>query len=354
MAESEFEYSEHPHRRYNPLRGEWILCSPHRAKRPWQGATEEIPPDTRPEYDPNDYLGPGNFRSGGKAQNPNYADTFVFDNDFMALLPDTPDGSVGEIDKGDLFVARAVKGRCRVVCFSPKLNLTIPEMEREDVVKVVHAWTEEFLRLEKEPYINYVQIFENKGEMMGCSNPHPHGQIWSSGFIPAEVEKELENLKAYEEKHEVGMLEKYVQDELTKKERIVCQNDSFLCVVPFWALWPFETMVISKEKVASLAEMSERMKEDLADIYQRITCRYDNLFKTSFPYSMGLKQRPTDGNSHPYSHFYMSFYPPLLRSATVKKFMVGFELLCEGQRDLTAEQAAERLRNLDEVHYRKK
>jgi len=227
-------------------------------------------------------------------------------------------------------------------------------MERDDVVKVVHAWTDEFLRLAKEPYINYIQIFENKGEMMGCSNPHPHGQIWSSGFIPAEAKKELENLKAYEEKHGVGMLEKYVQDELLEKERIVCQNGSFLCVVPFWALWPFETMVISKEKVASLAEMSDGMKEDLADIYQRITCRYDNLFKTSFPYSMGLRQCPPDGISHPYSHFYMVFYPPLLRSATVKKFMVGFELLCEGQRDLTAEQAAERLRNLDEVHYRKK
>mmetsp|Transcript_11007 Transcript_11007/g.33752 ORF Transcript_11007/g.33752 Transcript_11007/m.33752 type:complete len:355 (-) Transcript_11007:732-1796(-) len=352
MAEKTFDYAEHPHRRYNPLKGCWVFCSPHRAKRPWQGGEEKPAPDTRPEYDPDDYLGPGNSRAGGKAKNPDYKDTFVFDNDFMALLPDTPEGSVGDVANGDLFVAQAVKGRCRVICFSPKLNITIAEMDHSSVRKVIDAMTDEYNFLADEPYINHVQIFENRGETMGCSNPHPHGQIWSSNFIPEDPTREFANMEAYEEKYGVGLLEKYVEQEMKNKERLIFHNDSFICVVPFWALWPFESMVISKTKVGSLAEMDDKMKDDLADMYRRITCRYDNLFKCSFPYSMGLRQAPTDGQKRSYCHFYMIFLPPLLRSATVRKFMVGFELLCEGQRDLTAEQAAARLRDLPEIHFR--
>lgn len=350
-----FDYSEHPHRRFNPLSGRWVLCSPHRAKRPWQGAVEDTPPDNRPEYDPKDFLGPGNFRVNGTKQNPKYEHTFVFDNDFMALLPDTPAGTVGDVEKGDLLVARSVTGRCRVVCFHPALNRTIAEMNSKEIRHVVDAWCAEYAELAKAPYISHVQIFENKGSMMGCSNPHPHGQIWASGFVPDEPRTALENLEKYHKKKGTHMLEDYAKLESESKIRIVCENDSFLAVVPFWAVWPFEVMVFTRTRVPSLSNFDDKLKDDLADIYRRVTCRYDNLFTTLFPYSMGIHQAPTDGeidpSEHPYAHFRMYFYPPLLRSATVRKFMVGFELLGEAQRDLTAEQAAARLQVLPEVHY---
>jgi len=329
--------------------------------------------NTRPEYDPKDYLGPGNTRSGGQV-NPKYTDTFVFDNDFMALLPDTPAQSMGDLDllnyhngtagniasdqpsaEDSLFVAKTVRGRCRVVCFSPKLNVTVAEMDVASLRKVVDAWTEEYKFLGGLPYIGYVQIFENKGAMNGCSNAHPHGQIWATEYIPEFPQRELANLKNYYLKNKRHMLEDYVKMEMEKKERIVCENDSFLCLVPFWAVWPFESMVIAKKRVPSLLQFDDKLKNDLADMYRQITCRYDNLFKCEFPYSMGLHQASTlDGidKADEYAHFWMSFHPPLLRSATVRKFMVGFELLCEAQRDLTAEQAAERLAALPEVHYR--
>eukprot|EP00177_Eucheuma_denticulatum_P005555 GFKZ01010098.1.p1 GENE.GFKZ01010098.1~~GFKZ01010098.1.p1 ORF type:complete len:364 (-),score=29.52 GFKZ01010098.1:1011-2102(-) len=353
-----FDYNEHPHRRYNPLSGRWVLCSPHRAKRPWQGSVEERPSDDRPEYDPKDYLGPGNFRVNGTIQNPVYDTTFVFDNDFMALLPDTPTGSVGSVEANDLLVAKAVKGKCRVVCFSPKLNLTVAEMTVDEIKHVIDAWVDEYASLAKLDYIGHVQIFENKGEMMGCSNQHPHGQIWASEFVPEEPRTVLTNLEKYHAAKGTHLLEDYVQLELAEKVRIVCQNNSFLAVVPFWAVWPFEVLVMSKTRVPCLLNFSSEMKADLADIYRRVAARYDNLFTTLFPYSMGIHQAPTENGTdpaaHPYAHFHMHFYPPLLRSATVRKFMVGFEMLGEAQRDLTAEQAAARLAACSEEHYNKR
>lgn len=350
-----FDYTEHPHRRYNPLTARWVLCSPHRAKRPWQGAVEDKPVDTRPEYDQKDFLGPGNFRVNGSVQNPVYDTTFVFDNDFQALLSETPAGEVGDVEKNDLLVAKAVRGKCRVVCFSPKLNKTVAEMDVGELRHVVDAWVDEYESLRKLAFVNHVQIFENKGQMMGCSNPHPHGQIWSSEFVPEEPCTELANLEKYHNAKGTHMLEDYAALELREKTRIVCHNDTFLAVVPFWAVWPFEILVLSKTRVPCLLNFSSAMKDDLADIYRRVAARYDNLFTTLFPYSMGIHQATThdgsDPTKHPFAHFHMHFFPPLLRSATVRKFMVGFELLAEAQRDLTAEQAAARLAACSEVHY---
>lgn len=351
---STFDYTEHPHRRFNPLTGRYVLVSPHRAKRPWQGAVEDLPPDTRPEYDPKDYLGPGNWRVNGSVQNPAYEHTFVFDNDFQALLPNTPAGSVGDPAKHDLLVARAVTGKCRVVCFHPAMNKTIAEMDVGEIRHVVDAWTKEYTELAKMEEIAHVQIFENKGSMMGCSNPHPHGQIWASGFVPEEPATAQKNLEKYLAAKGTHMLEDYAALERKQQQRVVCENDTFIAVVPFWATWPFEVMVMSKKRIPSLMNFDDKNKDDLADIYRRVTCRYDNLFSTLFPYSMGIHQAPTDvadPASHPTAHFRMHFYPPLLRSATVRKFMVGFEMLGESQRDLTAEQAAVRLQKCAEVHF---
>ena len=343
-----FNQKEHPHRRYNPLTGEWILVSPHRAKRPWQGQIETDEAKQLPEYDPTCYLCPGNQRAGG-IKNPDYTDTFIFTNDFSSLLPDIP---AGEINENNLFVSQSEKGICKVICFSPKHNLTVPLMEINDIKNVVDLWINEYQELGNKDFINHVQIFENKGSMMGCSNPHPHCQIWAQENIPNEPAKEQVQLTNYHNKHGKTLFTDYLEAELRKKERIVCSNTSFVALVPYWAVWPFETMIISRRNISSLPELIEDEKFHLADIYKQLTIRYDNIFKTSFPYSMGFHQAPTDGKRHPEWHLHMHFYPPLLRSATVKKFMVGYEMLANPQRDFTPEQSALQLKEQSDIHYK--
>jgi UDPglucose--hexose-1-phosphate uridylyltransferase len=344
-----FNIEDHPHKRYNPLTGDWVLVSPHRSKRPWQGQVEKQATQERPKYDPGCYLCPGNERAGGKT-NPGYKGTFVFTNDFSALLADTPQGG---IDEGELFQAKSESGICKVICFSEDHSLTIPEMEVANIRNVVDVWCEQFEELGGNPQINYVQIFENKGAIMGCSNPHPHGQIWSSAGIPVEPAKESKTQKAYFDKHGKTLLTDYLHAELEKEERILVQNDSFVALIPFWAIWPFEAMIISKRPVQNILQLTGEERTGLAAIYQKLTIMYDNLFETSFAYSAGLHQAPTDGANYPEWHLHMHFYPPLLRSATVKKFMVGYEMLATPQRDITPEQAAQQLRKLPGIHYKK-
>jgi UDPglucose--hexose-1-phosphate uridylyltransferase len=342
-----FDLSEHPHRRFNALTGEWILVSPHRTQRPWDGQEEEPVREERPSYDPDCYLCPGNTRAGG-VRNPEYTSTFVFDNDFSALLPDTPQG---QMDEEDLFMARSERGICRVVCFSPDHSLTLPQMGESDIRKVVDVWTEQYEEIGAKPFINYVQIFENKGQMMGCSNPHPHGQIWSNETIPQLPSLEQRSQRHYLEKHGDCLLCDYVHSEEIREARIVCGNEHFIALVPFWAVWPFEIMIVSRRHVAALTGLEDPERDALASVIRRLTIRYDNLFRTSFPYSMGIHQKPTDGEEHLEWHLHLHFYPPLLRSATVKKFMVGYEMLATPQRDLTAETAAQRLRALPETRF---
>jgi len=344
----EFDLAEHPHRRYNPLTRQWVLVSPHRTKRPWQGQVETPPLERRPSYDPDCYLCPGNARAGG-ARNPQYSGTFVFDNDFAALLPDVP---AGEYRRGDLLLARSEPGLCRVVCFSPDHSLTLAEMKLGDIRRVVDVWAEQYAEIGARPDIAYVQIFENKGAIMGCSNPHPHGQIWATESIPNEPAKERQMQAAYFEAHGRKLLLDYLALELERRDRLVCENESWVALTPFWAVWPFETMVLPRRAVSALPDLSDDERDALADILKRLTTRYDNLFEVSFPYSMGWHQRPTDGRDHPGWQLHAHFYPPLLRSATVRKFMVGFEMLGEPQRDIPAEAAAARLREQSEVHYR--
>ncbi|MFH5832471.1 UDP-glucose--hexose-1-phosphate uridylyltransferase [Halalkalibaculum sp. DA384] len=343
------DFSEHPHRRLNPLTGEWIQVSPHRAKRPWQGKEEEKSADQKSRYDPGCYLCPGNERAGD-AKNPEYTSTFVFTNDFSALKPDTPSES---FNTNDLLVAKGEKGICRVICFSPRHDLTLPEMELSQVREVVDLWVSEYRQLGNREYINYVQIFENKGEIMGCSNPHPHGQIWAQETIPDEPAKELKQFKKYYEKHGNTLLQDYLEIEQQENERIVVQNEHFAVLVPFWAFWPFETLLVSKRPFSRFTDMTEEEKEGLASVISSVTIKYDNVFNISFPYSAGFHPAPTDGNAYPEWHFHMHFYPPLLRSATVKKFRVGYEMLGSSQRDITPEAAARLLLDLPEIHYKK-
>ena len=346
-AEQEFELKEHPHRRFNPLTEEWVLVSPHRAQRPWQGQVEATPLETSLEYDPLCYLCPGNLRAGGQ-KNPKYKDTFVFENDFAALKPDIPAGKVGV---QDLLKAESERGRCRVVCFSPRHDLTLARMTVRAIHKVVDAWCNEVSALGSLPDVHAVQIFENRGQIMGCSNPHPHGQIWANESVPDELAREVTTQRKYFDKHGTSLLGNYLRLELEKKERLVCSNDHFVAVVPFWAIWPFETLLISRRGVALLPELTAEEREGLADILRRVTIRYDNLFHAAFPYTMGFHQAPTDGAAHPGFQLHAHFYPPLLRSATVRKFMVGYEMLSMPQRDITPERAAAQLRELPEKHY---
>jgi UDPglucose--hexose-1-phosphate uridylyltransferase len=364
-----FNLSNHPHRRYNPLSREWVLVSPHRTQRPWQGQVEQTPPEQRPAYDPTCYLCPGNERAGG-ARNPNYEHTFIFTNDFAALLLDTPEGefergapdgsAAGATPASPLLRAVSERGTSRVLCFSPRHDLTLAEMDLADLTIVVDKWVEQYNDLGAHPLINHVQIFENRGAMMGASNPHPHGQIWANEHLPLNVTREQEAQAEYYAASRRTLLSDYLALELEGPStgsgqggaRLVCANDHFVALVPFWAVWPFETLVISRRPVGALPDLDNAERAGLAEILKRVTTRYDNLFQVSFPYSMGFHQRPTDGAAHPEWHLHAHFYPPLLRSATVRKFMVGYELLAEAQRDITAETAAERLRSQPETHYR--
>ena len=341
------DLQNHAHRRFNPLTGEWILVSPHRTKRPWQGKTEQPPLEDQPRHDPGCYLCPGNTRAGGEV-NPDYSGTFSFTNDFAALLPDTPDGRVNN----GLLTAESERGLCRVICFSPRHDLTLPLLGIPALEGVVTTWMREYTDLGSRDFINYVQVFENKGAIMGCSNPHPHGQVWCNQTIPDLPRKELETQAAYQRDHGTCLLCTYLEKELSEGERVVAQNDSFAVVVPFWATWPFEVMVLPKKHMTSIGELSPSQVTDFAKILEATTIRYDNLFETSFPYSMGIHQSPTDGAKHDYWHFHLHFFPPLLRSATVKKFMVGYEMLGAPQRDITAEMSAGRLRGVPSVHFR--
>jgi len=336
-----------PHKRFNPLLREWVLVSPQRTERPWQGKVEKLPDAPSVTHDPNCYLCPGNKRAAGK-QTPKYSATYVFENDFPALLPEIE--SLNYDDKG-LLVAQTDRGICRVLCFSPRHDLTVPRMNPSELRGLVDAWAGQYSELAQMPWVRHVQIFENRGELMGASNPHPHCQIWANATLPNLPAHEDESLRSYRADKHSCLLCDYLQLELQRNERIVCQNDAFAVLVPFWAVWPFETLVLSKRHVASLDQLNSGERDLLGDILRRITIRYDNLFETAFPYSMGFHQRPTDGQAHEAWHLHAHYFPPLLRSATVRKFMVGYELLSSPQRDLTPEAAAARLRELSETHY---
>ncbi|MGA9602366.1 MAG: UDP-glucose--hexose-1-phosphate uridylyltransferase [Methylocystis sp.] len=330
-----------PHRRFNALTGAWVLVSPHRTQRPWRGQLEASAAETLPRRQPGCYLCPGELRANGE-RNPDYETVYVFDNDFPALLPDG-DGELAQED--ELLLAYPETGLCRVLCFSPRHDLTLSRMESRDIAKVVEAWRSEYMTLGAREDVRYVQIFENRGAMMGASNPHPHCQIWASASVPEEPLKEDRAQAEYLARRGSCLLCDYLARESAARERVICENDAFLVVVPFWAVWPFETMIVSRRHFGGLDEMTIAEGEALADVLKRLTTRYDNLFDAPFPYTMGLHPKPTDGRAYPHWHFHAHFYPPLLRSATIRKFMVGYEMLATPQRDITPEQAAARLRS---------
>ena len=341
--------SDHPHRRYNTLTGEYVLVSPHRTKRPWQGKQETPARQERPRYDPKCYLCPGNERAGGE-RNPPYTGTYVFENDFAALLPE---GAPSVPDDGGLLRSGSVVGTSRVICFSPRHDWTLPEMPVEAIRGVVDVWAKQTEELGAR--YRWVQIFENKGEIMGSSNPHPHGQIWASDFLPNEPAKEDRQQLAYWKEHGSPLLVDYLDLERTENERLVVENEHWVALVPFWAVWPYELLLLPHRHVLRLPDLGDAERDALADILKRLLTRYDNLFEVAFPYTMGWHGAPTEpADSAQHWQLHAHFYPPLLRSATVKKFMVGYEMLAEAQRDLTAEQAAQKLRELPETHYKEK
>lgn len=339
-----------PQRRLNPLTGEWVLVSPQRATRPWLGQVEKAAMDNLPAYDPGCYLCPGNERAGG-VKNPPYTGTFIFDNDFPALLPNPPI-SIRQ-DEIPLLVRETEPGICRVVCFSPRHDLTLPELDLASIENVLSTWVEQSADLGRLDFISYVQVFENKGELMGCSNPHPHSQIWANGHIPNEPGKELGMQITYFRENQRPLLVDCIAEEQKRKERILVANDHFTALVPFWAVWPFEVLISAhRPGLTRLTEMSSSELNSLAQVMKTVTTRYDNLFEISFPYSMGFHQAPFDGNPHPEWTLHAHFYPPLLRSATVRKFMVGYEMMAMPQRDISPEFAADRLRSLQDIHYK--
>ena len=340
----EFRLDDHPHRRYNALTGEWVLVSPHRAKRPWKGQVEKPAPAERPQYDPKCYLCPGNRRAEG-AVNPQYDSTYVFTNDFPALLPDAPPATADD----DLLRYQSVRGTARVICFSPRHDLTLPQFATDELVKVIQVWAEQVNELKSQ--YRWVQVFENRGEMMGASSPHPHGQLWAGDALPNEAVKEDQQQANYFARHGRHLLLDYAAREQQEGERIVVQSEQWLAVVPFWAIWPYETLLLPKRHILHLADLTAEEQVDLAEILKKLLTRYDNLFETPFPYSMGWHGCPFDEQDRSHWQLHAHFYPPLLRSATIRKFMVGYELLSEAQRDITPERAAETLRNLSEKYY---
>lgn len=346
MPKSKDDIHLKPHRRYNPLSDKWVLVSPQRNNRPWNGKIEV--PKTLPgaSHDEECYLCPGNTRTSG-ITNDQYTDCFIFDNDYPAIKP----GVSGTLSSETLFQSQSVSGECKVICYSPDHSKTLPELELESIIKIINTWRSIYTELEEK--YKWVQIFENKGEINGCSNPHPHGQIWASNHIPDEIDGEDKNQQAYFNKNNRPLLLDYVNEEIEKKDRIVCKNDEWVCLVPYWASWPFETMLLPRLPIGHMNDLNDDQIKSLAEILKNLTTRYDNLFKTSFPYSMGWHCRPPEEANSEYWVMHGHFYPPLLRSATIQKFMVGYELLAETQRDITAEQAAEMLRKASDIHYKK-
>lgn len=343
-----FNPVDHPHRRYNPLTGQYVLVSPHRAKRPWSGQSETPSVEDLPSYKEDCFLCATNTRVSGDV-NPDYKGTFVFGNDFAALAPDTPDVPNST---DDLFISEGARGLARVICFSPDHSKTLPELSVQALRGVIDTWDEQINELGKE-YV-WVQAFENKGETMGCSQPHPHGQIWANSFLPNEVERKNKLMREYYEKNGTNLLVEYAEKESLDGERIVVETDHWIAVVPYWAAWPFETMLIPKRHARRMNELTNVERDDLARAIKKLTSRYDNLFECSFPYTMGWHYAPffKDGSDIEHWQLHAIFYPPLLRSASVRKFMVGYEMLAESQRDLTAEQAAQKLRDVSDIHYK--
>jgi UDPglucose--hexose-1-phosphate uridylyltransferase len=344
LPDCNVKLTEDPHRRLNALTNEWVLVSPHRTSRPWQGEVSKLQTTPEPAYDPNCYLCPGNSRAGGM-RNPQYTSTFVFDNDYAALKPDTKRERL-DFDNRGLLVAEGEPGTCRVICFSPRHDLTLATMSAKEIEPVIQTWIEQFRDLGSREPINHVQIFENRGAMMGASNPHPHCQIWATSSIPEGPTKELIAQRNYFGSHRRCLLCDYISVEQRQQVRLVYANDGFVAVVPFWAVWPFELLVCSRRHMATMNAFTSDDSRSLSDILHRVTATYDKVFQVPFPYSMGFHQSPTDEAEHPEWHFHAHFYPPLLRSATVRKFMVGFEMLGTPQRDITPESAAARLREL--------
>ena len=331
-----------PHRRLNILTGEWVLVSPQRADRPWQGQVELVGKLNDVEYDPQCYLCPGNEREGGQ-RNPDYTDTFVFTNDFPALIP-SPDGT--RIHCQNLLIGQTESGLCRVVCYSPRHDRNLARMDTTEIARVVDVWAAQFDSLAAISWVSYVQIFENRGALMGASNPHPHGQIWANEHIPDAPATELARLNDYQSSHGSCLLCDYLTLELAQADRVVCSNQGFVAVVPFWAVWPYETLVLTRRHVGAISDLLSTERDDLADILSQLTRRYDSLFRSLFPFSMGFHQRPTNAGAHDEAHLHAHFFPPLLRSASVRKHMVGYELLCEPQRDLSPEAAATALQRV--------